>query len=123
MASSVSRFSVKPNASMRNAAPTSEIGIATTGMITERHDPRKRKITTTTIASVSVSVRMTSFSASWMYFVASYGTPTFIPAGTCRSISGSSARTALITSSEFAVGSTQMPMKVAFCPEKRTSMS
>ena len=38
-------------------------------------------------------------------------------------MSGSSARIAFITSSELAVGSGQMPMNVAFCPEKRTSMS
>ena len=54
MASSVSRLIVKPKASMRNTAPMSEIGIATTGMMTARSEPRKRKMTTTTMSSVSI---------------------------------------------------------------------
>ena len=71
MARSVSRLMVKPKVTIRNAAPISEMGIATTGMSTERSVPRKRKMTTTTMSSVSVSVLSTSLSASWMYFVAS----------------------------------------------------
>ena len=51
--------------------------------------------------------------ASWMYSVESYGMPTFMPAGSCDWISGISARTRLMTSSELAVGRTQMPMNVA----------
>ena len=38
-------------------------------------------------------------------------------------ISGMASRTCLITSSEFAVGSTHTPMKVAVSPLKRTSSS
>ncbi len=60
MASSVSRLMVKPAASIRKAAPMSEIGIATTGITTERAEPRKRKITRTTMSSVSLSVLSTS---------------------------------------------------------------
>ena len=41
-------------------APTRESGIVTTGMTTERKVPRKRKITTTTMASASIRVRITS---------------------------------------------------------------
>ena len=55
--------------------------------MTARNDPRNRKMTTMTISSVSVSVLMTSLMASWMYSVESYGTPTFIPAGSCAWIS------------------------------------
>ena len=66
MASSVSRLIVKPASSIRNTAPTSDTGIATTGMITERTDPRNRKITTMTMSSVSVSVPSTSSIASLM---------------------------------------------------------
>ena len=44
----------------------SEIGMATTGMSTERNEPRKRKMTTTTMSSVSISVLMTSWMASLM---------------------------------------------------------
>ncbi len=61
--------------------------------------------------------------ASWMYAVESYGTPAVIPSGSCAWISGRAARTRLITSRELAVGSTQMPMKVADWPLKRTSES
>ena len=49
--------------------------------------------------------------------------PTFMPAGSCASISGIASRTFATTSSAFAVGSTQMPMKVAASPLKRTSSS
>ena len=60
MASSVRRFSVKPSACMRKIAPISDTGIATSGTRTERNEPRKRKITNTTMASVSTSVDPTS---------------------------------------------------------------
>ena len=66
MASSVSRLMVKPIASMRKQAPTSDSGIATIGMMTERTEPRKRKMTTTTMTSASTSVLMTSSIALWM---------------------------------------------------------
>ena len=63
MASRVSRFTVKPKTCMRNTAPMSETGMATTGTSTERSEPRKRKITSTTISSVSASVSTTSLMA------------------------------------------------------------
>ena len=81
MASSVRRLIVNPATSIRNTAPTREIGIATTGMIRARIEPRNRKITTITINSVSESVVRTSSMASWMYSVESYGMPTVSPAG------------------------------------------
>ena len=80
-------------------------------------------MTTMTMSSVSVSVLSTSSIASWMYSVESYGMPTFMPAGSCAWISGIASRTCLMTSSVFAVGSTQMPMNVAVWPLKRTSSS
>ena len=60
MASRVSRFTVKPKTCMRKTAPMSETGMATTGTSTERSEPRKRKMTTTTMSSVSARVRSTS---------------------------------------------------------------
>ena len=114
---------MKPATSIRNTAPMSEIGIATIGINTDRNEPRNRKMTTTTISRVSVSVRSTSLIASWMYAVASYGTPSFIPAGSCARISGMASRTFAMTSSVFAVGSTQTPMNVADSPLKRMSCS
>src|SRR5439155_63017 len=66
IASNVRRFRLKPKACIRNNAPISEIGIATIGTNTERKDPRNRKITTTTISSVSSKVFTTSWMASLM---------------------------------------------------------
>ncbi len=66
IASSVSKLRVNPNDCIKNNAPISEIGIATTGTTTERNDPRKMKITTITIRSVSINVLTTSLIASLM---------------------------------------------------------
>ena len=71
IARSVRRLMVNPATIIRKTAPMSEIGMATTGMMTARKDPRNRKITTMTISSVSLSVLMTSLMASWMYSVES----------------------------------------------------
>src|SRR5215470_6742268 len=43
MASSVKRLMVKPATSIRKTAPTSETGMATTGISTERNEPRNKK--------------------------------------------------------------------------------
>ena len=40
--------------------------MATIGIATTRNDPRNRKITSTTMTEASISVRITSFSASRM---------------------------------------------------------
>jgi len=45
---------------MTKNVPTSDSGIATTGMITARRLPINRKITTVTISSASTSVLITS---------------------------------------------------------------
>ena len=71
IASKVSRLIVKPAASMMNTAPIKEIGMATIGISTDRNDPRNKKITMTTISSVSPSVCKTSLMASWIYAVES----------------------------------------------------
>ena len=70
-ASSVSKLSVKPNNCIRNTAPMSEMGMATSGISTERSEPRNKKMTMETMTNVSVSVFSTSWMASSMYFVAS----------------------------------------------------
>ncbi len=66
IASSVSKFRLNPNSCMRNSAPISEIGIATTGTTTERIEPRNKKITTITMSNVSINVFTTSWMASLM---------------------------------------------------------
>ena len=54
---------MNPKICMRKTAPMSEIGIATIGMMTERHEPRKRKMTIITMSSVSIRVWKTSLIA------------------------------------------------------------
>ena len=71
MARSVRRLIVNPAICMMNTAPMSEIGIATIGMITARNEPRKRKMISTTMRSVSVRVFKTSWMALSMYSVES----------------------------------------------------
>ena len=60
MARRVRRFTVNPNACIRKTPPISDNGIATTGISTDRKEPRKRKMTTMTISSVSPRVFSTS---------------------------------------------------------------
>ena len=64
MASSVSKLTVKPASCMRKNAPMMDSGMAATGTSTARSDPMKRKITTTTMSSVSAKVFRTSLIAS-----------------------------------------------------------
>jgi len=66
IASRVRRFTVNPKTCIRNTAPISDTGMATTGTSTERKEPRKRKMTMITINSVSRRVRTTSSIALWM---------------------------------------------------------
>ncbi len=49
----------------------SDSGMATSGISTDRNEPRNRKITTATMTSVITSVCSTSCKASEIYFVAS----------------------------------------------------
>ena len=55
MASSVSRFTLKPNSAMMAAPPSMDSGIVTTGIST-RAASRHRKITATTMMMASISV-------------------------------------------------------------------
>ncbi len=123
IASSVSRFSVKPNTCIRKIAPISDTGMATTGTITVRSDPRNRKITTITMQMVSTSVPRTSWMALSMYLVASKAIIALSPVGSSRWTLVNSSRTRLMTSSALALGSTQTPMNTALAPDMRTSMS
>ena len=71
MARMVRRFRLKPAADITIAAPTSEMGIATSGTSAVRTEPMKRNTTSPTMRMVSVSVLEISFSASSMKTVAS----------------------------------------------------
>ena len=62
---------VNPKSCIKKTAPIKEIGIATTGTSTDRREPRNKKITMTTISSVSERVLMTSLIALSIYFVES----------------------------------------------------
>ena len=66
IASNVSRFSEKPIASMKVAAPMMDSGMVTIGISTDRKEPRNRKMTTMTMATASISVFTTSSMEAWM---------------------------------------------------------
>ena len=57
---------MNPKSCIKNSAPISEIGIATIGTMTDRNEPRKRKMTTITMSNVSINVFTTSWIASLM---------------------------------------------------------
>ena len=56
---------------MMMPAPTSDSGIVTIGISTERKLPRNRKITTTTMTTAWPSVDFTSSIEAWMNLVES----------------------------------------------------
>ena len=109
---------VKPKTCIRKTAPTSETGIATTGMSTERSEPRKRKITTMTMRSVS-DQRLQDFVDRVLdVFGRVVGDAAFMPGRQFAWMSAISVRTRLMTSSELALGRTQMPMNTACLPRE-----
>jgi hypothetical protein len=59
-ANSVNRLIEYPNTSITKKVPTSDSGMAITGMMTARRLPRKRKMTTVTMTSDSANVFTTS---------------------------------------------------------------
>ena len=61
MASRVSRLIEKPSASMTVKVPTMDSGMATSGMIRERNEPRNTNTTTVTIRTASIRVLITSW--------------------------------------------------------------
>ena len=63
IASKVKRLIEKPKISIMVKVPTSDKGMATVGITTERTEPRNAKTTRITITSASSSVRMTSLIA------------------------------------------------------------
>ena len=58
-------------ASIMKMAPIMDNGMATTGMMTERTEPRKRKMTTMTMIKASTKALITSSMAAVMYSEAS----------------------------------------------------
>ena len=103
---------------MNIATPTSDSGMAMTGMSVERMLPRKRKITITTMMAASASVFVTSSIEALMNSVASKAILASSPSGSCRSISGIALRTASMTLSGLASGVAWMPRNTALRPSK-----
>ncbi len=104
MARSVRRLMLKPRASRAIPMPTSDNGIVTMGMTTDRTEPRKRKITTSTISVASTIVVSTSWIEAVMKIDESYRTVVFRPAGRLASRPGSSARMSRTTLTGLAPG-------------------
>ncbi len=71
IASSVSRFTEKPSHSISESTPIRDRGIVTTGTITERSEPRNRKMIRITIRLASTRVLTTSSIDSLIVFVPS----------------------------------------------------
>ena len=71
MASKVSRLIEYPSTNSTKQTPTSESGIVTIGINTDRNDPRKSRITTTTMSAASPIVLNTSSIEAEMKFEAS----------------------------------------------------
>ncbi len=124
MASRVRRLTVKPKACIRKTPPTSDTGIATIGIRTERNDPRKRKMTIMTIKQ-RVTEGLQHLVDGGGYVVGGVVGDARLAARRGRSLwmPAISARTLLITSRELALGRGQMPMNTAVWPEKWTSVS
>ena len=59
-ASKVSKLMEKPSASMIASVPTNESGMATTGISTERGEPKNAKMTHITMNKASINVTATS---------------------------------------------------------------
>ena len=78
----------------RKQTPISDSGIVTTGIITERNEPRKRKMTNTTISTASAMVLNTSSIEALINLVESYMRVMVMPGGRLAWIDGSSATTA-----------------------------
>ena len=70
-ASSVSRLIEYPSANITVKVPTSDSGIATVGISTERTDPRKANTTSVTMKSAWTRVQMTSSMALFTNLVES----------------------------------------------------
>ena len=72
---------MKPKTCIRNTAPMSDTGMATSGTSTVRSEPRNRKMTTMTMSTVSSSVCTTSSIALLMYLVESKAMLASMPVG------------------------------------------
>ena len=83
MASSVSVFTLKPNAYMNANAPTSETGMVTSGMMVARRLRRNRKITSATSTMASTIVVNTALMDSSMNTDESYITSSACRPATC----------------------------------------
>jgi hypothetical protein len=105
------------------STPTRLSGIATSGISTERIEPRKSRMITETISVASRIVRSTSLIDASICSVESYIMVSVMPSGRLAWIAGSSASTSEAISSGFAPGVGKTPMKVPGSPLKVTTMS
>ena len=121
MASSVSRFSVKPNTCIRKTAPIRDTGMATTGTSTVRSEPRNRKMTTMTISD-RLDQRPDHLVDGVVDVLGGVEGDLGLHAARQLALDRASisSRTRSMTSRELALGSTQTPMNTALLPGQRT---
>ena len=109
-ASSVMRFTVKPNAARAMKAETRQMGMVTAGMAMVRSDPRKARITRLTSTMVTAMVRYTELMASRMNTESSEPVESVMCSGSVSLRSPSTAFTVSKVSSVLAVDCLMMPM-------------
>ena len=113
MARMVSRFRLKPKAIITRPAPISDTGIATSGTMAVRIEPRNRNTTTATMSTVSTSVLEISLSAERMNMVPSQTSFMSMSAGSVGRMRSISERSAAATSISFEPGSGHTPRYTA----------
>ena len=118
MASSVSVFTLNPNAYMIANAPTRETGMVTSGMMVARRFLRNRKITSATSTMASTIVVNTARMDSSMNTEESYITSRRMPSSD-ELISPISRRTSCESSSGLATACLMTPMVTEVLPMKR----
>ena len=97
--------------------------MVTTGISTDRNEPRKSRMIRITMPTASAMVLNTSVIEALICSVASYISVSFMPSGRLDWISGNSASTAADMSRGLAPGVGKTPMKVPGSPLKFTIVS
>ncbi|CZR21514.1 Uncharacterised protein [Legionella pneumophila] len=109
--------------SIKVQTPTNDSGIVTTGIRTERTEPKNKKITIITMTAASMIVSITSWIDARMNAVASYTIVPVNDGGNSLTIEGNSFLASLITVRGLAVGVGVIDIKTAFLLLKVTELS
>ena len=117
--STVKVLSVKPNTYITMKVPRIEVGIASSTLTVEDHEPRNSQQTSPVSSAAIRSVKRISWIASSMKWVASKLMASETPSGSCCCISAIRAFTSRPTWTAFAPRSLRMPKPMAGSPIAR----